>query len=579
MSILSMRRALVAAVSTLVLLVACGDSDEAGSSSSVAADSILKFVPADTPYVFATTGDMPDDVMDKLTPQLDTTLSAYHQIIRAIAENAYAEARENDEDVEWFEQALPFIDELESLMSVDGLEDAGIDRDSQFAIYGAGLLPVMRIALSDSQLMEAAIKRLEEEAGQDMQTSMIDGNLYRYAGDDEARIVMAIIEGNFILSMVPSSLPEEQFKQVLGLTLPANNIASAGTLAAASKQYGYENYMVGVVDLEQIAATFIEPQSGINAELLELTEYDAADLGDVCVDEIRAMSGIMPRVVIGYTELSVERIDSKAVFELREDIATAVSGLTAAVPGLGSARSGLMSFGMSMDLLALRQFYSDRLDALEASPFACDELAELQAGVESGREMLNQPIPPIVYGFKGFLASIDRVEGMDLAAQQPPTSVDMRMLVAIENAEGLLAMGAMFSPELAALNLESNGEPVRVNVPMIDALAQIIHVAMTDDALAISVGEDMQEGLGDMLDGDIADQPPFVYAEMDAGAYYEFVGNSMTTDIGDLGDMPEVRDAIAAMNEASRALMDRISFEINFTDNGIEMDSELTLKD
>ena len=175
MSILAMRRSLVAAVSTLVLLVACGDSDEAGSSSPVSADSILKFVPADTPYVFATTGNAPDDVIDKLTPQLDTTLSAYHQIIRAVAENAYAEARENDDDVEWFEQALPFIDELESLMSVDGLEDAGIDRDSQFAFYGTGLLPVMRITLSDSALMEDAIKRLEEKAEREMMISTIDG--------------------------------------------------------------------------------------------------------------------------------------------------------------------------------------------------------------------------------------------------------------------------------------------------------------------------------------------------------------------------------------------------------------------
>jgi hypothetical protein len=114
---------------------------------------------------------------------------------------------------------------------------------------------------------------------------------------------------------------------------------------------------------------------------------------------------------------------------------------------------------------------------------------------------------------------------------------------------------------------------------MADALAQIIHLAMSENALAISVGEDMQEGLGDLLDADLADQPPFLYAEMDAGAYYELVGNSMASDIGDLGEMPEVRDAIAAMNEASRLLMDRISIAINFTGNGIEIDSEMILKD
>ncbi len=579
MSILSMRRSLVAAVSFVVLLVACGDSDEAGSSGSVSADSILVYVPADTPYVFATTGDAPDDVIDKLSPQIDATLSAYHQIIRAVAENAYAEARENDEDSDWFKQALPFIDELESLMSIEGFADAGIDRDSQFAFYGAGLLPVMRISLSDSQLMETAIKRLEEKAEQDMQTSTIDGNSYRYAGNDEGRVVLAIVDDHLIMTMVPSSLPEDLLKQVLGLTMPVDSMATSGTLAAIRSEYGYDDYMVGAIDVERIVATFIDPQTGVNAELLKLMDYGETSLDDVCKAEIRTMSGILPRAVMGYSELSVDRISSNAVMELRDDIATAVSALTAPVAGLGQSQGGLFSFGMSMDLLALREFYSDRLDALQESPLNCEIFADLQAGVESGREVLNQPIPPIVYGFKGFLAAVDSVDGMDLSAQQPPTSIDMRMLVAIENAEGLLAMGAMFSPELASLNLESDGEPVRVNLPMADALAQVIYLAMTDKALAISVGEGMQDGLGDMLEANVADQPPFFHAEMDAAAYYEFVGNSMASDIGELGDMPEVRDAVAAMNAASQLLMDRVSVAINFTDDGIEVVSDMTLKD
>ncbi|MGI9205657.1 MAG: hypothetical protein ACR2Q3_16700 [Woeseiaceae bacterium] len=579
MSILSVRRTMVAAASILVLLVACGDSDEAGSSGSVSGDSILTFIPADTPYVFATTGDAPDDVIDKLTPQLDATLSAYHQIIRAVAENAYAKARENDENVDKFEQALPFIDELESLMSTEGFADAGIDRDSQYAFYGAGLLPVMRISLSDSQLMEAAIKRLEEKAEQEMLTSTIDGNSYRYAGDDEGRVVVAIIEDNLVVTLVPSSLPEDQLKQVLGLTLPTNSMAASGMLTDIRNEYGYDDYMVGSIDFERIVATFIDPQTGVNAELLKLMEYDETTLDEVCVAEIRTMSGVMPRAVMGYSELSVDRITSHAVMELRDDIATAVSALTAPVAGLGESHGGLFSFGMSMDLLALREFYSDRLDALEANPLACEFFADLQAGVESGREVLNQPIPPIVYGFKGFLAAVDSIEGMNLSAQQPPTSVDMKLLVAIENAEGLLAMGAMFSPELASLNLASDGEPVRVNLPMADALAQIIYMAMTDEALAISVGEGMQDGLGDLLEADVADQPPFLYAEMDAAAYYEFVGNSMAADIGSLGEMPEVREAVEAMNAASQLLMDRVSIGINFTGNGIEVDSDMTLKD
>ena len=575
----SFRRISFVAAFSLVLLVACGDSDEADSPMSNSADSILQFVPADTPYVFATTGDAPDDVYDKLRPQIDATLSAYHKIIRAVAENAYAEARESDEDVAWLEQVLPFVDELESLLSVDGFSAAGIDRESQFAMYGNGLLPIVRITLSDGDLMETTIQRLEEKAEQEMMTATIDGHSYRYAGDDEARVVLAILDQDLVLAFVPTGLPDEQFKQVLGLTLPQENIAEAGTLAKIASEYGYDHYMVGLFDVEQAVATFIEPQSGINAELLSMMDYDSAELDDVCKAEFKSVAGIMPRVVMGYTELTVERMVSNAVFELRDDLASAVAKLTAPVPGLGTLQSGLFSFGMSMDLLEMRNFYSANLDAMEEAPFLCEHLADLQDGIAAGREMLNQPIPPIVYGLKGFLVSVDNIEGMDLATQQPPTEIEMNMLVATENAEGLLAMGAMFSPELAALNLEPNGAPVKFNMPMVDALGQDIYLALSENALGISVGEGMQDGLGDLLKLEVTDRPPFFYAEMDAGAYYEFVGTSMMSDIGVTGDMPELEEAIASMNEASQKLMDRMSVSINFTDDGIEIDSAMTLHD
>lgn len=577
MLISNIRRALVAMGTLVLVLTACGDGDKSEPIS--ATDSVLRFVPADTPYVFATTGQAPDALIDKMTPHMDATLGAYHGMIRAVAENAYAEAREEDKDLDMFEQFLPLLDELESLMSVDGFADAGIDRDSQFAIYGAGILPVMRVTLSDSELMEATMTRLEEKADKEMMTATVDGQSYRYFGDEKGRIVVAILGDNLVMTMVPTELPTDQLKEVLGLTLPAQDIASAGTLAKISDEYGFTNYMVGLVDFERIVKTFVEPPSGVNAALMDLLDYERSELNDVCKAEIETLAGIMPRAVMGYTELTTERIASRGIFELRDDIASSVSTLTAPVPGLGVAQGGLFTFGMSTDLLAMRTFYTERLDALEESPFECELFADLQAGVASGRDILNQPIPPIVYGFKGFLAVVDEIEGLDIAAQQPPTSVDMRMLLAMENAEALLAMGAMFSPELASLSLEPNGEPVKLNLPQVDAIGQIVHVALSDSALGISVGDGTEDGLGDLLASDNSDRRPFMYGEMDASAYYEFVNDSMTGGDNGLAEMAEIQAAISAMNTASSALMDRINFSINFTENGVEFESGLTLKD
>lgn len=570
---------LVAATAFISLFAACGD--KAGDSAALtAADGILKYIPADSPYVIATPGEFPEDVSDKLEPQLDAILVAYHQMLRAMAENAYAQAKAEGGDVEVIETMLPVINELESLMSVDGLREAGIDRESDFAFYGMGLLPVTRITLTDGRLFEAALDRLEASAGSNMKTAEIDGTRYRFAGNDEGRLIIAVIDNDLVITLVPTGLSEAQMKNVVGLTIPANNIGAAGTLGKIADTYGFDDYMVGYIDVERLAATFLDEQSGINAELLALSDYQAPALSDICKAEIRSIAGVMPRIVTGYSDISTEKLVSQAVFELRSDLAQGVASLTAPVPGLGASHGGLFSIGMSMDLMAMRSFYESRLDALEADPYRCELLADLQQGVASGRAALNQPVPPVVYGLRGFLAVVDGFEGMNLAANMPPTSIDMQFLLATENAEALLAMGAMFSPEIASLGLQSGGEPVRLDLPPIAATGQVVYAALADEGIAISVGEGMQDGLDTLLKSPAGESSTFLAIDMDAERYYAFINEAIAADpAGDADADPAVKAAVQDVMTAVQKMFSRSSFVVRFTEKGIEMESEATLAD
>ena len=570
------RAGLIAALSLVLLVAACDREDDSALTSDA---GILRHVPADTPFLIATPGPFPEDVVDKLEPQIDATLKSYHRLIVAFVDAAVAEARAEGEDVTSFEEAMPFIDELGTLMSVDGLEAAGIDRDSRIALYGLGVLPVLRISLSDGALMEQTIARLEEQAGKEMMVASVGGQEYRYAGDDEAQFIVAIAGDELVVSLIPSGLSDEHRQQVLGTTPPAQSIAATDVLTSIADAHGFADYMIGYFDVLGITDIFLEPQQGLNASVLTLWEYEDPQLSDVCKAEVRGLLGSMPRITMGYTDMTVERIASKAVFELRDDLAASMQGLPGAVPGMAADFDGLMTFGMSLDLLAARNFYESRLDALEAAPFECELFADLMASVAAGREVLNQPVPPIVYGFKGFLADIHSFDGMDLAANAPPSEVDMRFLVATDNAEGLLAMGAMFSPEIAGLNLESNGEPVRLDVPMLAMTGQVFHVAMTEKALGIAVGEGMEEGLADMLNSAAPDPSPFMVFEMDAERYYAMIGDAMADDAGDLAAMPELQAELENITRAAQEVLDRVAFDILFTEHGVEMISEVTLSD
>ncbi|MDA0679639.1 MAG: hypothetical protein O3A13_08000 [Proteobacteria bacterium] len=579
MRIHSLRPSLIGAIFSIVLVTACGDSDKVTRSALDSEQDLLRFVPADTPYLIATPGDMPDDLLDKLEPQVDVMLKAYHSIIRAMIENAYSKAREADSDLASYQKIMPVVEELETLMSVDGLRQAGVARNSDIAIYGVGLLPVFRLSLSDGASLEAVITRLEEKANQKMNVASIDGTSYRYAGDDEGRIVVAIVDQDLVVSIMPTALSDDMFKQVLGLTLPANNIASSGALREVAVAYGLSDAMIGMVDFTRIADIFLNSASGINSELLSLMEYDGSSLTDVCKSEILTMVGVMPRVVFGYSELTSRVMTSKIVMELRDDLATGIATLTGVVPGLGQPQGGLFSIGMSTDLLAARSFYSARLDAIEAEPFECELFADVQDSVVAGRDVLNQPIPPVVYGFNGFLASVSKIDGMDLTRNVPPTSVDMRLLVAVDNAASLIAMGAMFSPELATMDIQSGGDPVRLAMPMLESIGIDAFVAMTDDAVAVSVGDGMQDGLGGMLKAATSKPSPFLVVDMDAERYYGFVSDAISVQAGTLASMPELLEATQAMSQSIQTLIDRVGLVVNFTENGVEIESRIQLSE
>ncbi len=169
---------------------------------------------------------------------------------------------------------------------------------------------------------------------------------------------------------------------------------------------------------------------------------------------------------------------------------------------------------------------------------------------------------------------------MDLAKKQPPTSADFRFLISTNNAEGLLAMGAMFSPEIAALDLQPDGVPVRFESPQFAGMIDVAYVAMTEDALALSIGAGTEERLGDMLTAAISEPTPFMSVEMDAARYYDFIAQAVALEDDEEDPTPpELKAAISEMMGVVGNMFSRMTIEIKFTERGVEFPSTVLLSD
>ena len=569
-------RSLLLLAACALAVAACGKSKEDEAASLLTDSSgLLRYVPADTPYVFGSLAPPPDEFLDRIEPKVDRLLAAYSEMLGVVM----AEAQSEGGDAEELEKYDALVTEVRSLLSLEGLNEAGLTRASTGLLYGNGLLPVLRVTLSDDSLFDDFITRIEAKAGEQLAVGEVDGLPYRFIEDEGVRIIIATADDQFVLTVAPDSLDDAALARLLGLELPAENIAQTGKLLEIAKEYDLMHEYVGLVDTVRVVDTFIDEPGDLDALLLEMAGYDATNLSDDCKAEIRALAGIAPRVVTGYEEVSAERIRSVAVVELRKDIASEFTTFVSRVPGLGAIYDSLFSFGMSMNIEALRSFFDKRVAALEEQPWECEHLADLQDGLFAAREQaLAQPVPPVIYDLNGFLAIVDELEGFDPGKKRPPDSIDASFLLAIDNAQGLLAMGQAMIPELAELTIEPDGKAHQFELPDTGSGAEKAWVALQESAIALSVSEDAETALPALLKAEGSMPPPFMSMGLDGERYYKLIGDAMrASDDEEMSE--EMRAAVSDVLEVAAEFYERLQVDVTFTARGVEIDSDLTLAD
>lgn len=571
----NLRKAVAVAAISLFSITA---ADAASRNSS----NILQYVPAETPYVIASTEPTPAKLADKVEPTVDEVLQTYQKVLRHVMAEQLVKMAEDEATAGDAEKFRGVFEEVIGLMSIDALRDAGIDRESAFALYGNGLIPVLRFELTDEASFDAVIERFEKKAETPLSLAEAKGESYKFAKIDTAHFIIATLDEQAVLTVVPADFDEAQVAKALGIDKPRRNLAKSGTLRDIAKEYGFSQVMTGFVDSRRSAEIFTGQGSEFESALFRITENDSMDLDEQCQSELMEIVGIAPRMVFGYSEMTTDVIASSFIIELRDDIADGLATIPTPVPGLGSDPGGFVSIGMSMNLLKLREFYEARLDAMEASPYECDLFAELQAGTVKGREALSQPIPPVVYSFRGFVANIMDIEGLDMASQTPPESIDASLLLAIENAESLIAMGAMMDPQIAALNLIPDGRPVKLDFPQLAEIADQAFAALSTNSVSVSIGDGAENNSAEMLVADSANPAPFLSMSMDSARYYAMIGEAMANENVDVEgeEMPKaVREAMRDVMQLSGNIYERMNLDVRFTGRGVEIDGRMHLSD
>lgn len=563
-------------------IAACGDKS---GKSEKAALQLLTYVPADTPYVFAGTEAMPEDVIEKMQPMLDEL----KPVVTEMFGNIGTMVAESAGGAEMASRFTGLSEVMVSLMEDDAGERFGFGDSMLGVFYGNGLLPVYRIVLEDSAKFGSAVDALFAEMDTEITARSAEGIDYKnVALGTEVNLIIAEMDGSAVISIAPAPFSESSIAKLLGKTKPANALDSA-ELSALTEKYSYLQQGFGWIDMEQLVETFVNEPTGLNEDLFALAGDSRPELSDVCSAEIRSLATIAPRLALGYTQIDTEAMTLKPVLELRGDIAKALIPVAGKVPGLNAESSAKMKFGLGLNLGGMRDYIETYVTKLVDSPFECPELAQLNQSAMEMTQALNQPVPPMVNNFQGFFLELNNMDGIDFAQPQIPENLDVNILLAMDNVQGLIQFGQMMGV-LANLPIEANGEAVQLPAEMTGPLPQAVFAAMTDDALGLSIGPGADKRASTLAAATQVSSNTLLSVSMDMGAYADLMESlqdqmSSTFDSIDTGDDGDVMDATKKQMELSarlqRAYADTFEREVgmvNITENGIEMPSTIMFR-
>lgn len=464
----------------LLVLAACG-------KTSADNDAPLAFVAADTPFVYANSEPLPaatlnewDGTMQKIWPLM---IGMYDKSLSDLTAKMEAEPEVANPMPVRILRA--FLEEFRHRDSFAKWAEIGLDPSAHGAFYGVGMVPVLRVELSDTTAFRAMIARIEAASGSSMTPSKVgDLDVWLIPGK-EIQGLIAIQDKHLVASLLPTNADDALTKRVLGLTRPATSLQADGGFASFNKRERYIAYGSGWIDFGRLVS-LIDNDPGYSA-FVKLND-DIPALDAECRADLETITTRAPRLVFGYTALSPQRMDASSRLELDATMAAAVQTL-AAPPAGSAAAAGSTIYDMSLSLpvLKYKQFLLDRANAILAEPFRCVALAKWNESARELKQQLATTIPPPFSDLTGLRLSMD---SFTWPADGEPTFAG-QLLIASSNPTGILTMAKLAMPALREVDLQADGKPVLLPSELIpDALGvkPEIAVAMSPTALAFGTG-------------------------------------------------------------------------------------------
>lgn len=517
--------------------------------SASAVPALFASVPADTPYLLASVEATPPELWAKMK-----------QAFRPLIDMVVAKSQEQRGTNKLLDAVLT---EMAGKWSEAGLESLGLSAQPRFAMYGLGLQPfVVRIAIKDGKTVRATIDRLAAKAGEPLPPATTRGghSYWQHADHDGTTVVVSIGDRELVAAIGTSRDVEAKLDLILGLQKPARNMADGALVKQLMAGHGLGGQMIGFVDTRQLASKAIEAVGGL-----------PSSASPACTGELDRLSAKLPRLVVGYSELSGSRIAGSFIVEMAPDLLAEMRALKTEIPGLGAAMSGhpIMAFAVGLDLVRAQELGIAAVANLRQLGTACG-LGSLVNGAARAVRELSRPLPDLATRISGGAVVVDDIELHAGDHSGLPEKIEGVLLLASPDARALFGKAVELEPVVKSFGIQVDGKlhDFRLPVPIFRAPA----IGISDRVIVVTAG-DRQRGAGDQLiAARSGNKAPLFTATYDFRKLMDFAEQSGSLD-RDASD-PDVRAFLASLKQ----MLGNFSGTLDVTDRGLAMWSSIELR-
>ncbi len=429
---------------------------------------MVDFVPAETPYVFASFKPIPLAVLRKM---IDLGGPTWRRGF-----DGYLSSHSGDPKDEAMTAAI--LAEMARL-DLGTLDQYGFSSKARFVAYGIGPWPVFRIELSSGQRVFDHIQAIARRGNQAMPPPIERaGKRYWVFGTSGTAYLVALAPTEMVIAVAPRATIDANLATILGDRPPANHLTSAQLRTLAERDQ-FSGQGVGYIDLARVATLV------------------SAGATPQCRTAIEGVAAQVPRIALGYEDFAVDRIAFGVVVELARGLREELRGLSTTLTGVDRALAGRHAMAMvaAADLPRMQVVAGHAAGSLEELGRSC-ELSSFVDRVADVAATVAKPLPALLAGLHGGYFVVDDL----VMTNGSPTSIDGFAMIELDNTVDLLKLAGSLFP-----NLEVHAD--HLPYPLPSGLPIQGHVAASDTAVGIAVGRDSAKHAVAVLNGKRATAP------------------------------------------------------------------------